>query len=290
MGQGKDAAMLLIIFTGFFFVIPSQETAGRTPHPESPVVASQNPSTSEIRKELLDLLSAERASRGLPALRPSEELDALALSHSQDMTTRGLLTHESSTGKTYVERLVGKGVYFQVAGENVASSETFVASYIHKAFMDNPGHRANILNPEFDQVGIGVSSDEGRFYYITQDFLHSFAPQNQDTVRAETRQLIGRILAGRKLPALGALPAWDDLADALAQAKAEGKTRPRLTASLGSVRVFFITTASLETATSQFQAAVIGPYAGASVGIALCRDAAHPGGAYVVALLLFIKE
>jgi len=76
----------------------------------------------------------------------------------------------------------------------------------------------------------------------------------------------------------------------LAQTQAEGKARPRLAEVLGSVRVYFITTASVETALAQFQAAAVGPYAGVSVGVALGRDVAHPGGAYVIALLLFIKE
>lgn len=282
--------MLPMVLAGLLLVTPTQDAAGIRPLPGSPSVASQSPSTSEIRKGLLDLLDAERAGRGLPAVSPIEELDALALAHSQDMTARGLLTHESFDGKTYVQRLTGKSLYFQAAAENVASSETFLPALIHKAFMDKPGHRGNILNPEFDRVGIGVASADGRVYYVTQDFIRSFVPKGQSAVRDDVRRFIGRILAGKGLPMLEAFPAWDNLADALAQTKAEEKALPRLADALGSVHVFFVTTASLESASAQFQAAAVGPYSGVSVGVALGRDAAHPGGAYVIALLLFIKE
>lgn len=84
------------------------------------------------------------------------ELTILARRHSQDMASLSRLSHFSTSGKSYLERLVAEALYFADIGENVAFSETFRADIIHHSLMESQEHRRNILTPSFDLVGIDI--------------------------------------------------------------------------------------------------------------------------------------
>ena len=129
------------------------------------------PSTEEIEKELLAAINKERAGRNFAVLHQSRALTDLARSHSAEMARGNILSHESSDGKSFTDRLAEAGVAFAANGENVARSGTFVADLIHQSFMESPGHRENVLNLDFDEVGIGIIRGPGTSYYVTEDFI-----------------------------------------------------------------------------------------------------------------------
>ena len=143
-------------------------------HPESDQTVHLNfkVSNATLREDLevkmIELVNEERAKQGLPPLKADPELVQVGRAHSKDMFERGYFSHYSLEGKTVSDRLRGAGVRFLVAGENLALAQTLTIA--HNGLMQSPGHRANILQPRYGRVGIGVL--DGGIYglMITQVF------------------------------------------------------------------------------------------------------------------------
>jgi uncharacterized protein YkwD len=84
------------------------------------------------------------------------------------MLARGYFSHVTPDGKDPFDRLRAEGVRFLNAGENLALARNLAMA--HQGLMDSPGHRANILRPQFGRVGIGIV-DAGRYgLMVTQNF------------------------------------------------------------------------------------------------------------------------
>ncbi|HYA48860.1 MAG TPA: CAP domain-containing protein, partial [Burkholderiales bacterium] len=118
--------------------------------------ASLIPDPFRVEKDLLAILNRERAAHGLPTVRLASSLVGLARKHSAEMARTNVLGHDSAGGKSYTDRLVDAGILFAANGENVAQSWSPSADSIHQSFMNSPGHRSNVLNRDFDEVGIGI--------------------------------------------------------------------------------------------------------------------------------------
>jgi uncharacterized protein YkwD len=116
-----------------------------------------------IRTATLCLLNAERRARGLRALRHNADLASAALVHARDMVRRKYFSHTSPSGRTFVSRIRATGYLSGVSrwtvGENLAwgSGTRATAAAIVRAWMGSPGHRANILNASFREIGIGIA-------------------------------------------------------------------------------------------------------------------------------------
>jgi uncharacterized protein YkwD len=122
----------------------------------------------DLEAEMLVLVNKERTSRGLKALKADPEIAVVALKHSADMFARGYFSHISPEGVDPFERMKKENVRFYTAGENLALAQTL--NMAHTGLMNSPGHRANILNPTFGRLGIGIL--DGGIYglMITQNF------------------------------------------------------------------------------------------------------------------------
>ena len=110
------------------------------------------------------MLNNRRADHGMRALHLSPRLGLAARGHSADMAGRRYFSHDSRSGGSFVERIRSAG-YLQQArswrvGENIAWGNGRFATprSIMAAWMHSPGHRANILNPGFREVGVGVTN------------------------------------------------------------------------------------------------------------------------------------
>ena len=122
----------------------------------------------DLEAEMLRLVNRERTDRGIAPLKADRELTAVARKHSVDMLARGYFSHYTPGGTDPFTRMRSDGLHFLAAGENVALAPTL--SQAHSGLMHSPGHRANILNPAFGRLGIGI--EDGGVYglMITQDF------------------------------------------------------------------------------------------------------------------------
>jgi len=114
--------------------------------------------------ELARLLNAEREAIGLPGLAQSDALRTIARRHSQRMMVEGTIFHNENLQQD-VESVFPA---WQKIGENVGVGPSIPV--LHRAFMDSPGHRANIVDPDWGWLGVGGVSGGDRLF-VTQDFL-----------------------------------------------------------------------------------------------------------------------
>jgi uncharacterized protein YkwD len=129
----------------------------------------QNPRPRpDLEKEMLDLVNKERQANGLNPLAPDPELTEVARKHSTDMFARGYFAHDTPEGLSPFDRMHAANVRFTTAGENLALAPTLPLA--HTGLMNSPGHRANILRPQFGRVGIGVMDGGMRGLMISQEF------------------------------------------------------------------------------------------------------------------------
>ena len=116
---------------------------------------------ARAERATLCLLNWERRSRGLRVLRVERRLRLAALRHSRDMVRRGYLEHDTPEGVPFDERILRAGFALgprTVSGENLATGERENGSpaVIVDGWMGSPGHRRNLLRPQFRLVGIGI--------------------------------------------------------------------------------------------------------------------------------------
>ncbi len=103
---------------------------------------------------MFTLVNQERTSRGLKPLVMDNKLQEVGRAHCKDMFANGYFAHNSLNGKTPFDRMHDAGINFFAAGENLALAPN--VDIAHTGLMNSPGHRANILTPEFGKVGIAV--------------------------------------------------------------------------------------------------------------------------------------
>ena len=118
--------------------------------------------------EMLQMINEERKKHGLKPLKADPVMLQIARAHSQDMFANGYFAHDDLEGRDPFDRMKSANIHFEAAGENLALAQTVEIAHVN--LMNSPGHRANILNPSFGRVGIGIL--DGGFYglMISQEF------------------------------------------------------------------------------------------------------------------------
>lgn len=103
---------------------------------------------------VLKLVNEERAKQGLKSLTLSTKLTSIANTKSKDMAVNKYFSHNSPTYGSPFQMLQHFGVNYKTAGENIAAGQK-TPEEVMKAWMNSSGHRANILNPKYTQLGVG---------------------------------------------------------------------------------------------------------------------------------------
>lgn len=130
---------------------------------------------------LLDLINADRAGNGLAPVRLDSKLTELARAHSQDMADRNYFDHyapapgPASPMDRYLAAL-GYRPSFAMVGENIyyrslTDMPDQTENQAETAFMNSPGHRANILQPRYTKVGVGFYRGDNGQFWVTEMFL-----------------------------------------------------------------------------------------------------------------------
>ena len=122
----------------------------------------------DLEARMLELVNTERRAAGLKPLQADPSLVPVARAHSQDMLARGYFSHYSPEGNDLNDRMKRASVRYLSAGENLALAPTLHSA--HTGLMRSPGHRANILRPQFGRVGIGVLDAGAHGLMVTQAF------------------------------------------------------------------------------------------------------------------------
>ncbi|MFJ6836594.1 CAP domain-containing protein [Streptomyces sp. NPDC091209] len=142
---------------------PSQ-TATEAPVTTSPVNVSVE---AVAEAEVLKLVNDERAKVGCSPVAANSALSDLAQAFSEDMAARDFFDHTDPSGLTPWDRAAKAGIA-SLGGENIARGQADAAA-VMDAWMNSPGHKANILNCDFKTLGVGVHFATGGPWW-TQDF------------------------------------------------------------------------------------------------------------------------
>lgn len=119
--------------------------------------------------EVVGLTNRERAGAGLPVLGVDARLTAAAQAHSADMVARDFYSHTDPDGGKPWDRAAAAGAGQGSVGENIACGQRSPAEVV-EGWMNSPGHRANILKPDFTHIGIGLAGGGRAGTYWTQLF------------------------------------------------------------------------------------------------------------------------
>ncbi|MBP2000207.1 putative YkwD family protein [Paenibacillus shirakamiensis] len=125
---------------------------------------NQNPtsntnSSEDFAQQVLALVNQERSKAGAAALTISKDLSTMALDKAKDMYNNHYFDHNSPTHGSPFDMMQEYGITFSSAGENIANGQTTPAQ-VMKDWMNSPGHKANILNTSYKQIGIGFYNNE----------------------------------------------------------------------------------------------------------------------------------
>lgn len=147
-----------------FLTTPSAETTIEL----RPVAADKLHEEPSAEQALLELVNQERVQAGLKPLTLDAELQAVARDHSRDMWLKGYFSHTNPDGQGPFDRMQAAGVSYTYAGENLALAPSVAIA--HAGLMRSPDHRANILEPKFGRLGIGIISAGAEGLMVTQNF------------------------------------------------------------------------------------------------------------------------
>ncbi|HLV10264.1 MAG TPA: CAP domain-containing protein [Halanaerobiales bacterium] len=135
-----------------------------TPAPSRPGQAETGRGGGEQESRLITLVNEERRKNDLPVLRTDSQLSRVARVKAQDMVDNDYFSHYSPTYGSPFEMLDHFGVGYQYAGENLSKNTTVNSA--HQALMGSSGHRKNILNPNFTNIGVGVREVDRGYIYV----------------------------------------------------------------------------------------------------------------------------
>jgi hypothetical protein len=156
----------------------------------SPSSSTQSDRSRSIQPEawqIVQLANQARAAAGAAPLKWDWALAAGARQHCLRMAAEGPISHRYGGEPDLDQRAGQAGAHFSLIEENVAVGPT--AARIHDEWMNSSGHRANLLNPQVDRVGVAVVSSRGVLYAVA-DYERSVAILSQAQVEASIAQLL----------------------------------------------------------------------------------------------------
>ena len=130
-------------------------------------IPTADTSVTAYEREVVRLVNVERSKAGLSPLEYDWELSRVARYKSQDMSDLGYFSHTSPTYGSPFQMMKSFGISYRSAGENIARGYTTPASVV-EGWMNSQGHRANILNSSFTEIGVGYVANGN---YWTQMFI-----------------------------------------------------------------------------------------------------------------------
>lgn len=136
------------------------ETTGTTPEgtttPKTPSTKTNATTLTDSEKQMIKLVNDARAQNNVPPLEVDMQLTNVARIKCQDMIDNNYFSHNSPKYGSPFDMIKSFGVKFVQAGENIAGNQS--VENAHNSLMNSPGHRQNILNPNYTHIGIGIKA------------------------------------------------------------------------------------------------------------------------------------
>lgn len=139
-------------------------------YPGDKVTVPNIDTIKNVEQEVIRLTNVERAKYGLSALTANWELSRVARYKSADMRDNNYFSHTSPVYGGPFQMMSDFGIRYSAAGENIAKGYS-TAQAVVDAWMNSPGHRANILNANFTHIGVGLATSSNGTKYWTQMFI-----------------------------------------------------------------------------------------------------------------------
>ena len=136
--------------------------------PAAPV--ANNSATGSYEAQVVELVNKERAAQGLPALKFNAELSKVAEAKAADLRDKNYFSHTSPTYGSPFDMMKSFGIKYTAAGENIAKGYMNPTSVMN-GWMNSPGHKANILNSSFTEIGVGYVAGANCSGYWVQMFI-----------------------------------------------------------------------------------------------------------------------
>lgn len=137
--------------------------------PKTPTTQANSTSLTSMEQQMISLVNQARAQNNLPALQVDMQVTNVARVKAQDMIDNNYFSHNSPKYGSPFDMMKSFGVHFVKAGENIAGNQTVQAA--HNALMNSPGHRENILSPDYTHIGIGIKQGGQYGNMFTQMFV-----------------------------------------------------------------------------------------------------------------------
>jgi uncharacterized protein YkwD len=122
----------------------------------------------QVASTVVDLVNKQRAAAGLAPVVEDGRLDTAANGQSTDQADHLAMSHTGSNGSNGGDRIEWVGFSWSAWGENVAAGQT-TSQQVMEAWMNSPGHRANILKPTFTNIGVAAVKGANGVVYWTMD-------------------------------------------------------------------------------------------------------------------------
>jgi len=249
--------------------------------PDIPYVGSE----FQVEQDLLQLANQSRQRAGAPSLVLDSGLAAAARAHAQAMLEAHQLSHQFAGEPTLMLRLAATStVQLDQAAENIALD--YSAQGGHEHLMLSPPHRANLLNPAYNVVGLGVVRSGDRLY-IVQDFARALPTYSPDEVKRRVAEAVNQMRRQATRPALPRRDQQnaDQAACTMAQADKLGTASVRQFAHRYTVLTY--TSLHPETLPAQASHAIRSPNLHSfSIGACFARTDSYPTGVYWLVLSL----
>ncbi len=172
-------------FAAIFVLMPGLAVAQMQPY--SPKPNEQYANLPDAGEQIFALANQAREQAGLQRLNWDPALAHAALAHCRLMARKGPISHQYSGEPDLTARAGQAGAHFSLIEENVAVGPT--PEEIHQEWMHSPGHRANLLNPKVDRIGVAVVASHGVLYAV-EDFSQAVLALQPDQVEAQVASLI----------------------------------------------------------------------------------------------------
>ena len=140
-------------------------TVSQTPTNVTVTVQTQAPAntTSSYVDQVVALVNQDRASNGVGGITGSPALNAAAQKRAEEL--KQSFSHTRPNGTSCFTVFGECGISYRAAGENIAWGQSSPAA-VENCWMNSSGHRANILNPSYGKIGVGVVEASGRLYWV----------------------------------------------------------------------------------------------------------------------------
>lgn len=139
-------------------------------YPDQKIYIPNIDDVKALETEVVNLVNQERAKQGLSPLTQNWELSRVARYKSQDFINNNYFAHQSPVYGSPFDMMKAFGISYRSAGENIAKFQR-TPTEVMNAWMNSPGHRANILNSSYTEIGVGVAKDSKGNLYWTQMFI-----------------------------------------------------------------------------------------------------------------------